>query len=99
MLGPSKHVTDKVKGGLHDFFHEIKQVGMPKATRFVREETGSGLRDEEENLLELLTCWSKRSIYARFCYKRGFVITNSGGGIKNRKKELMKLGAHNNTKN
>ena len=82
MLGPSKHVTDEVKGGLHDFFHEIKQFGMPKTTRFVREETGSGLRDEEENLLELPTCWSKRSIYARFCYERGFVITNSGGGIK-----------------
>jgi hypothetical protein len=48
MLGPSKHVTDKVKGGLHDFFHEIKQFGMPK--------TGSGLLDEEENLLELPTC-------------------------------------------
>jgi hypothetical protein len=48
LLGPSKHVTAEVKGDLHDFFHKMQQFGTPKATLFVREETGSGLRDAEE---------------------------------------------------
>ena len=70
------HVNDD----LHEFFHQIKQFGTPKATRFVREETGSGLRDGEEDLIELPISWSKRAVYARFCFERGFVINTDDRG-------------------
>ena len=72
LSGKAKRFAVEVKADLHDFFKEIKQFAAPKSTRFIREETGSGLRDGEENLLELPTCWSKRSIYGRFCYERGW---------------------------
>ena len=78
--GPNVSFATEVKVDLHEFFHQIKQFGSPKTTRFVREETGSGLRDEEENLLELPTCWSKRGVYARFCFERGFVVTSTHSG-------------------
>ena len=52
----AKRFAAEVEDGLHAFFHEIKQFGSPKTTRFVREETGTGLRDgEDPDLLELPT--------------------------------------------
>ena len=32
-------------------------------------------------MLELPTSWSKRALYARFCYERGYVVTASHSGI------------------
>ena len=58
----------------------VKQFRTPKATRFVREETGSGLRDGEEDLIELPTSWSKQAVYARFCFERGSVINTDDRG-------------------
>ena len=80
VLGNAKRFANEVKDDLHGFFHELKQFGTPKATRFVREETGSGLRDGEEDLVELPTTWSKRAVYSRFCYERGFVMTSTPRG-------------------
>ena len=80
LCGPARHFAVEVKQDLHAFFNEIKQFGSPKSTRFVREETGTGLRDDEENLLELPVCWSKRNVYGRFCYERGVIITTTAGG-------------------
>ena len=90
------------------------QLGPPaadictEATRFVREETGSGLWDGEEDLVELPTSWSKRAVYSRFCYERGFVMTSTPrGNIKktersdpewnNENKKRFVPGAHSST--
>ena len=80
VLGKAKRFADHVKDDLHSFFQHIKQFGAPKATRFVREETGTGLRDGEDDLVELPTSWSKRAMYARFCFERGYVITTNARG-------------------
>ena len=78
--GKAKHFANDVKDDLHEFFHQLKQFGSPKATRLVREETGMGLRDAEVDVVELPTAWSKRAMYARFCYERGYVMTASPRG-------------------
>jgi hypothetical protein len=96
--GPNIGFATEVKVDLHEFFHQIKQFGSPKTTRFVREETGSGLRDDEENLLELPTCWSKRGVYARFCFERGFVITSTHSGKTTKSPRTDQLWNENNKK-
>jgi hypothetical protein len=55
-------------------------LGEDYATRFVREATGVGLRKEEEGLVELPSCTSKRQEYCRFCYDRGWKCKASAKG-------------------
>jgi hypothetical protein len=62
----------------------------------VREETGLGLRDEEENLLKLPTCWSKQGVYARFCFERGFVVTSTHSGNTKKSPRTDQLWNENN---
>ena len=59
---------------LRSFFEEMKEMAAPRATRIVREEVGIGLRDEEIELLELPSSFTKRSLYYRFCHSRGWMI-------------------------
>ena len=49
----------------------------------MREETGTGLRDGEEDVVELPTAWSKRGLYFRFCYERGWKVNTDGRGRTN----------------
>jgi hypothetical protein len=80
LCGPGKSFASEVKTDLHEYFHQMQQFASPKTTRFVREETGTGLRDGKENLLELPTCWSKRAMYGRFCFVRGCVVSCTHNG-------------------
>eukprot|EP00536_Pseudo-nitzschia_multiseries_P000819 jgi/Psemu1/1854/gm1.1854_g len=60
---------------LADFFNDLKELGQPQSTRIMRVETGVGLRDGEEGVVELPPSYSKRSLYYRFCYDRGWNVT------------------------
>ena len=80
ITGKAKRFRDDVADDLHEFFHQMEQFATPQATRFVREETGAGLRDGEEGVLELPSSWSKRSVYGRFCFERGIVVTSTHTG-------------------
>jgi len=51
----TKWFDDEVKEDLRAFFEEMKLFAQPTSTRFVREDTGAGLRDGEEGILELPT--------------------------------------------
>ena len=44
----------------------------PYATRFIRERTSVGLRNEEKGIVELPASMSKRSIYIGWCYSQGY---------------------------
>eukprot|EP00536_Pseudo-nitzschia_multiseries_P019496 jgi/Psemu1/61028/gm1.61028_g len=59
---------------LVNFFDELKELGQPQSTRIMRVETGVGLRDGEEGVVELPPSFSKRSIYYRFCHDRGWTV-------------------------
>jgi hypothetical protein len=54
--------------------------GESYATRFVRERTSVGLRKDEEGLIELPSCLSKRGLYKQFCFERGHVLVASAKG-------------------
>ena len=57
---------------LHAFFARVEQMAAPRATRVVRCFTteGSlqnGLREDDENVVELPTTFTKNALYLRFC--------------------------------
>ena len=54
--------------------------GEAYATRFIRELCGSGLRKEEEDLVELPSNFSKRKLYRDFCFQRGYKIKGTAKG-------------------
>jgi hypothetical protein len=62
------------------FYFLLFLLGEDYATRFVREATGVGLRKEQEGLVELPSCTSKRQEYARFCFERGWKCKASAKG-------------------
>eukprot|EP00536_Pseudo-nitzschia_multiseries_P006898 jgi/Psemu1/16408/gm1.16408_g len=59
---------------LVNFFDELKELGQPQSTRIMRVETGVGLRDGEEGVVELPPSFSKRSIYYQFCHDWGWTV-------------------------
>ena len=63
VLGKGKRFQNEVKDDLLEFFEEMKQFAQPQSTRFVREESGTGLRDGYEDVLELPSSWFKRWLY------------------------------------
>ena len=69
-----------VKDDLLIFFENMQQLAAPTSTRVVREETGSGLRDGEEKVVELPSLFSKRGMYQRFCSECGWRIETSVRG-------------------
>ena len=71
---------EKVKQDLDLFFKQIKQFAQPQSTRFVRKETGAGLRDGKEDRQELPSSWSKRGCYQRFCHERSWIVETSARG-------------------
>ncbi len=44
----------------------------PYATRFIRERTSVGIRNEEKGIVELPASMSKQSIYIGWCYSQGY---------------------------
>ena len=77
-------LATEVKEAMRDFFEEMKDMSSPRATRVVREEVGLGLRDDEIDLLELPSSFTKRSLYYKFCHSRGWIIKleNDRGKLK-----------------
>ena len=58
-----------------DFFEEMKAFASPRATRIVRTLVGNQttitLRDDDADLLELPTSFTKRKLYSRFLLENG----------------------------
>ena len=65
----------EVYNSLKTFFTELKKEALPFATRIVREKTGTTTRDDNPDDLVLAPHVSKHSIYARWCYSRGWKVT------------------------
>jgi len=54
--------------------------GEAYATRFIREITGMSIRKEEEGQVELPSSFTKRKLYAQYCYSRGYKVKASAKG-------------------
>ena len=59
---------------LDEFFKHLEGGGVLFATRFVREEAGIVVRDDNQNEVALSPHLSKRQLYARWCYDRGWMV-------------------------
>jgi flavodoxin len=58
----------------------VTDHGEPRATRLVRTKTKTGLRDTEIDLVELPSAMTKRGMYQRFCYERGYKVSSDAFG-------------------
>jgi ribosome-binding protein aMBF1 (putative translation factor) len=73
------------QAALLTFFQRTEQLAAPRATRYVRGFTANGnfiqkTCDDNEHLVELPTCLSKRSLYHRFLIDNGFTMTFDSKG-------------------
>jgi hypothetical protein len=59
---------------LHEFFKEMLELAAPRATCIVQDETGNRLRDQDIELKELPTHFTKRGIYYRYGSDQGHKI-------------------------
>jgi hypothetical protein len=65
---------------LHAFFEGLKAHACPRATRFVRTESGFELRDDDEEVMDLPTSWTKRGVFARWLNECGWTIVTDAIG-------------------
>jgi hypothetical protein len=59
---------------LHAFFQDMMLLSAPRATRIVQDETGNGLRDQDVEVKELPTHFTKRGMFCRCGLDRGHEI-------------------------
>jgi hypothetical protein len=65
---------------LHAFFVGLKDHACPRATRFVRTESGFELRDDDAEVMDLPTSWTKRAVFARWLDECGWTIKTDAIG-------------------
>ena len=71
----NRRLKPEVESRLEMLFDElIKWHASPRATRFVRMETGMETRDDTVDLLELSPSWTVRGVYARFVAECGYKL-------------------------
>ena len=66
-----------------------KEHGEAYATRFIREITGMSLRNEEDGLVELPSSFTKRKLYAEFCFSRGYKVKSTAKGSYGPMKDFL----------
>jgi hypothetical protein len=72
---PSNNTNPELYQDLGLFFDQLKEHAAPRATRFIRQQTGElDIRDDDVDLLELPTSMTKRSIFRRYVEDRGWMI-------------------------
>ena len=64
---------------LHSFFTELSDEGEPHATKVVRTRARIALRDDDD-IIELPSCYSKRSLYCRMMFSMGWVVKADNNG-------------------
>jgi hypothetical protein len=60
---------------LTTFFEALEKEGSPFATRIIREETGTTMRDDDPNEVCLPPHITKHKCYARWCWERGWKVS------------------------
>ena len=69
---------------LTEFFEEMKAFAGPRATRLVRglvrNQVNIDLRDDDEEVLELPTCFTKQGLYNHYLLQLGWTFTYDNNG-------------------
>ena len=71
--GRGKEMAE-VYQSLHSFFTEVEDEALPFAMRLLRDETGTNTRDDNVDDVVLPPHVTKHSLYARWCYSRGWKV-------------------------
>ena len=69
-----------IDASLISFFENFKGEAETHSTRVICQETGVGLRDEEIDTVELPSSYSKRRLYYKYCFNRGYVLKADAKG-------------------
>ena len=69
-----------INDSLKTFFEDLKEQAETHATRVIREVSGSALRADEVDTVELPSSMTKRQLYGQYCYKRGWVVRADAKG-------------------
>ena len=64
----------EIDTALHEFFQALSKEGLPFATRLVRERVGLTTRDDNPDDVSLPPHFSKRQLYAKWCWSRGWMV-------------------------
>ena len=70
--------TKETLDELRVFFLDLMEYSEPRATRFIRDETG--MSDREAGTVDLPSFMSKRSLYKKFCWQLGHKLKTDGKG-------------------
>ena len=76
-----KKMNTEMKEDLRNFFSMLRDnEAEPRATRVVRETTLVALRDSEVDLVDLPSHYTKRHLYGRYCFERGYICKVRSSG-------------------
>jgi hypothetical protein len=70
----------RTTASLHAFFQGLKDYACPRATRFVRTESGFELCDDDVEVTDLPTSWTKQAVFARWLDECGWTIKTDAIG-------------------
>lgn len=70
----------EIETSLKKFFEDLVEESETHATRVVREVSGVTLRDDEVGTVELPSSWTKRQLYSRYCFQRGWNVRADARG-------------------
>ena len=77
----NKNASFQYESEVLDFLMEVAhEDGEAQATRFVREMTGIGIRNEEKFGVKLPPYHSKRKLYQKYCWENGWSVRSSNNG-------------------
>jgi hypothetical protein len=71
-------MNNDTKASLNMFLETLKDEAEPHASKVVRLTTGLVLKDDDDNI-ELPSSYTKRRLYCRWCWERGWDIRLKGG--------------------
>lgn len=87
----------EAEASVRSFLEDLKGEATAPATRVTRQLAGDTLRHEEEGLVELPHHYSKRSLYHRWAFERGWKITKDAVG-REKKTPRPRTGGERNAK-
>ena len=82
-----------IRESLHDFLQDLSHHAAPRATLLVRKKTEIVQKNDDDEIIELPTHWTKRGVWARWLDELGYdVTTNNLGTVSVTAKEGTELG-------
>ena len=83
----NKSIKPTEQAHLHSFFKDMMDLAYPRATKFVRSLTSFDTRDDDTEVLELPSSFSKRQLFGRYAKGLGYLVVTSEKKTQELKKD------------